>query len=68
MLISSIKTTPYLVVVLVVFKRGLAPSPGSTPGKLSMAVWVRRTGLPSLNPMGVLTHPREVSRRVRRHC
>ena len=64
----SIKTTPYLVVILIEFKRGLAPSPGSTPGKLSTAVWVRRAGLPSLDPMGVLTHPQETSRRMRRHC
>ena len=61
----SIKTTPYLVVVLIVFKRGLTPSPGSTLGKLSTALWVRRTGLPSLDPMGVLTHPRQASRRLR---
>ena len=38
------------------------------PGKLSTAVWVRQTGLSSLDPMGMLTHPRKVSRRVRRHC
>ena len=56
------------MVVLIVLERGLTPSPGSTPGKLSTAVWVRRTGLPSLDPMGMTTHPREVSRRVRRHC
>ena len=56
------------MVVLIVFKRGLAPSPGSTPSKLSTAVWVRRAGLPSLNSMGMLTHPRKMSRRVRRHC
>ena len=53
------------MVVLVKFKWGLAPSPGSTPGKLSMAVWVRRSGLTSLDPMGVLTHPRQTSRRLR---
>ena len=63
----SIKTTPYLVVVLIEFKRGLTPSPGSTPGKLSTAVWVGWTGLPSLDPMGMLTHPRKASGRLR-HC
>ena len=51
--------------ILIEFKWGLAPSPGSTPGKLSTAVWVRRTGLPSLDPMGVLTHPGQMSRRLR---
>ena len=56
------------MVVLIEFKRGLPPSPGSTPGKLSTAVWVRRTGFSSLDPMGVLTHPREASGRVWRHC
>ena len=35
---------------------------------MSTAVWVRWTGLPSLDPMGMLTHPRQTSRRVRRHC
>ena len=63
----SIKTTPYLVVVLVEIKRGLTPSPGRTPGKLSTAVWVRRAGLTSLDPVGVLTHPRKASGRLR-HC
>ena len=52
---------------MVELKRGFPLSPGSTPGKLSTAVWVRRTGLPSLDPMGMLTHPREMSRRLR-HC
>ena len=56
------------MMILVVFKGGLPPSPGSTPDKLSTAVWVRRTRFPSLNPMGVLTHPGQASRRVRRHC
>ena len=56
------------MVVLVELKRGLTPSPSSTPGKLSTAVWVRRTGLTSLDPVGVLTHPGQTSRRVRRHC
>ena len=52
---------------MVIFKWGLPPSPGSAPGKLSTAVWVRRTGFPSLDPMGMLTHPRQASRRLR-HC
>ena len=45
------------MVVLIELKWGLAPSPGRTPGKLSTAVWVRRAGLPSLDLMGVGTHP-----------
>ena len=53
------------MVILVEFKRGLPPSPSGTPGKLSTAVWVRRTGLSCLDPMGVLTHPRQTSRRLR---
>ena len=52
---------------MVIFKWGLPPSPSSTPGKLSTAVWVRRTGLPSLDPVGTLTHPQQMSRRLR-HC
>ena len=68
MLFINIKTTPYLVIVLVVLKRGLALSSGSTPSKLSTAVWVGWPGLSSLDPMGMLTHPGETSRRVRRHC
>ena len=67
MLIYNIKTTPYLVIILIVFKWGLPPSPGSTPGKLSTAVWVGRTGLSSLDPMSMLTHPRKASGRLR-HC
>ena len=55
------------MVILVELKRGLTPSPDSTLGKLSTAVWVRRTGFPSLDPMGMLTHPRQASRRLR-HC
>ena len=53
------------MVVLVEVKWGLAPSLGSMPGKLSMAVWVRQTRLTSLDPMGMLTHPRQTSRRLR---
>ena len=53
------------MVVLIVFKRGLTPSSDSTPSELSTAVWVRRPGLSSLDPMGVLTHPRQISRRLR---
>ena len=30
-----------------------------------MTVWVRRPGLSCLDPMGMLTHPRQVSRRLR---
>ena len=50
---------------MIEIKWGLAPSPGSTPGKLSTAVWVRRTRFSSLNPMGMLTHPQQVGRRLR---
>ena len=66
--VISIKTTPYLVMILVVLKRGFTPSPGCTPSKLSTAVWVRRPRFSSLDLMGMLTHPRETSGRMRRHC
>ena len=50
---------------MIEFKGGLPPSPGCTLGKLSTAVWVRRTRLSSLDPMGMLTHPQQASRRLR---
>ena len=52
---------------MIVFKRGLTPSPNSMLGKLSTAVWVRQPRFASLDPMGMLTHPRQTRRRLR-HC
>ena len=57
----------YLVVILIEVKRGLTPSPSSTLGKLLAAIWVGWPRLSSLDPMGMLTHPRQVSRGLR-HC
>ena len=53
------------MVILIKVKWGLPLSPGSALNKLSAAIWVRWPGFPSLDLMGVLTRPRQVSRRLR---
>ena len=55
------------MVVLVVVKRGLPPSSGGTSSKLLTTIWIGQAGFTSLDLMGVLTHPRQMSRRLR-HC
>ena len=53
------------MIILIELEGSIPSSPGSTPGELLTAVWVRRPRLTSLGPMGMLTHPRQAGRSLR---